>query len=81
MRRALLDGSGNLTIEFEVPRPEISVGFVSPSTEVTSQNWEDYWQYSGELNSVPKCLQRAEDREKIRRLVFGEDGGSNSKVS
>ena len=41
--------------------------------ELTSENWEDYLQYLGELNSVQKCLQRAEDREKIRRLVFGED--------
>lgn len=49
--------------------------------EPTNENWEDYWQYLGELNSVQKCLQRAEDREKIRRLVFGEDGGSNSKAS
>ena len=44
--------------------------------ELTNENWEDYWQYLGELNSVQKCLQRAEDREKIRRLVFGEDGGN-----
>ncbi len=49
--------------------------------ELTNENWEDYWQYLGELNSVQQCLQRAEDREKIRRLVFGKDGGSNSKAS
>ena len=44
--------------------------------EPTNENWEDYWQYLGELNSVQKCLQRAGKREKIRRLVFGEGGGS-----
>lgn len=49
--------------------------------ELTGENWEDYWQYLGELNSVPKCLQRAKDREKIRRLVFGEGGDSNSKAN
>jgi len=49
--------------------------------EPTNEDWEDYWQYLGELHSVQKCLQRAEDRDKIRRLVFGEDSGSNSKAS
>jgi hypothetical protein len=29
VRRALLDGSGDLTIEFKVPRPEMSFGFSS----------------------------------------------------
>jgi len=29
VRRALLDGSGNLTIEFKVPRPEMSFGYLS----------------------------------------------------
>ena len=47
--------------------------------EPTSEDWEDYWQYLGEIKSVPKCLQRAEDREKIRRLVFGE-GSRNPKA-
>ncbi len=31
VRRALLDGSGNLTIEFKVPRPEMSFGSLSSS--------------------------------------------------
>ena len=44
--------------------------------EPTNEDWEDYCQYMGELNLVPKCLQRAENRKKIRRLVFGE-GDSN----
>jgi hypothetical protein len=38
--------------------------------EPTNENWEDYWQFLGELNSVQQCLQRAEDRERIRRLVL-----------
>ena len=29
VRRVLLDGSGNLTIEFKVPRPEMCFGFLS----------------------------------------------------
>ena len=41
--------------------------------EPTNENWEDYWQYFGERTSNTKCLQRAEDREKIRCLVMGED--------
>jgi hypothetical protein len=34
----------------------------------------------GERTLNLKCLQRAEDREKIRRLVFGEDG-ENTETS
>jgi len=49
--------------------------------EPANEDWEDYWQFLGERTLNPKCLQRAEDREKIRRLVFGEDGGSDSKAS
>jgi hypothetical protein len=40
--------------------------------EPTNENWGDYCQFLGERASNPKCLQRAEDREKIRRLVFGD---------
>ncbi len=49
--------------------------------EPTSENWEDFWQYQGERNAIPKCLERAKDREKIRYLVFGEEGDSNSSIS
>ena len=42
--------------------------------EPTNENWDDYCQYLGELHSIPKCVQRAEDRKKLRRLVFGDDG-------
>jgi len=48
--------------------------------EMTSENWEDYWQYWGERTGNPKCLQRAEDRENIRRLVFGSNG-ENTETS
>ena len=44
--------------------------------EPTNEDWEDYCQLLGERASNPKCLQRAEDREKIRRLVFGEGNTS-----
>jgi len=40
--------------------------------EMTNENWEDLLQLLGERAGNPRCLQRAEDREKIRRLVFGE---------
>ena len=46
--------------------------------DLTREDWEDYWQSWGEKMGNPKCLQRAEDREKIRRLVFGKDDGSGS---
>ena len=49
--------------------------------EPTQENWQDYWQFLGERTLNPKCLQRAEDREKIRRLVYGEDVDNNSRVS
>jgi len=41
--------------------------------EMTNENWEDLLQSLGERAGNPQCLQRAEDREKIRRLVFGEN--------
>lgn len=48
--------------------------------EPTQEDWDDYSQFLGERTLNPKCLQRAEDREKIRRLVFGEDG-ENTETS
>ena len=42
--------------------------------EPTQEDWDDYSQFLGERTLNPKCLQRAEDREKIRRLVFGSNG-------
>ena len=42
----------------------------------TQEDWDDYSQFSGERTLNPRCLQRAEDREKIRRLVFGESQGN-----
>ena len=44
--------------------------------EPTQEDWDDYCQFLGERASSPKCLQRAEDRGKIRRLVFGESEGN-----
>jgi len=45
--------------------------------ELTNEDWEDYCQFLGERASNPKCLQRAKDREKIRRLVMGEDNAAD----
>jgi len=46
--------------------------------EPTNEDWEDYSQFLGERTLDPKCLQRAENREKIRCLVFGEDNPASS---
>jgi len=46
--------------------------------EPTNEDWEDYCQFLGERNSDQKCLQRAENREKIRRLIFGEGEGNRT---
>ena len=45
--------------------------------EPTLEDWEDLSQFRGEQALIPRCLQRAADREKIRRLVFGEDNASS----
>lgn len=47
----------------------------------TQEDWDDYSQFLGERTLNPRCLRRAEDREKLHRLVFGKDGGSNSKAN
>ena len=44
------------------------------------EDWDDLSQFLGERALIPRCLQRAKDREKLRRLVFGEDD-NNSKTS
>ena len=46
--------------------------------EPSQENWDDYSQFLGERTLNPRCLQRAIDREKIRRLVFGEDNHASS---
>ena len=45
--------------------------------EPTQEDWNDYWQFLGERNSNPKCLQRAIDREKIRHLLMGDNNGAS----
>ena len=46
--------------------------------EPSQEDWDDYSQFLGERNLDQKCLQRANDREKIRHLVFGEDNPASS---
>ena len=46
--------------------------------EPSQEDWDDYSQFLGERTLNPGCLQRAIDREKIRRLVFGEDNHASS---
>ena len=45
--------------------------------EPTQEDWDDYCQFLGERSSNPKCLQRAIDREKIRRLLMGDNNGAS----
>ena len=49
--------------------------------EPTQENWHDYHNLQQEKTNKQDTRQREVDREKLRRLVFGEDGGSNSKAS
>jgi len=46
--------------------------------EPSQEDWDDYSQFLGERTLDSRCLQRAGDREKIRRLVFGEDNPASS---
>ena len=41
--------------------------------EPTPEDWDDCGQCLGERTLDSRCLQRAADREKIRRLVFNEN--------
>ena len=45
--------------------------------EPTQENWQDYYDLKKEKTNKQKANQREIDREKIRRLVFGEDSGSS----
>ena len=40
--------------------------------EPNQKDWDDYSQFLGERTLNPRCLHRAIDKEKIRRLVFGK---------
>ena len=44
--------------------------------EPTQENWQDYYDLQQEQTNRQKARQREDDREKLRRLVFGEDGGN-----
>ncbi len=50
------------------------------SHEPTQENWQYYYELQQEKTNKQDARQREVDREKLRRLVFGEDGGSNSKA-
>ena len=47
--------------------------------EPTQENWQDYYALKQEQKNRQNAHQREVDREKLRRLVFGE-GGSNSEA-
>jgi len=51
---------------------------VTLNREPNLEDWDDLSQFLGERALIPRCLQRAKDREKIRRLVFGEDNHASS---
>ena len=46
--------------------------------EPNLEDWDDLSQALGERALIPRCLQRAKDREKICRLVFGEENPASS---
>jgi G3E family GTPase len=43
----------------------------------TQENWQYYYELQQEKTNGQKARQREDDREKLRRLVFGEDSGSS----
>ncbi len=45
--------------------------------EPTQENWEDYRNLLSEQESKQKDCQREEDREKLRRLVMGDNGDTS----
>ena len=45
--------------------------------EPTQENWQDYYDLKQEKPDRQKARQREIDREKLRRLVFGEDSGTS----
>ena len=49
--------------------------------EPTQENWQDYYDLKQEKTDRQKAHHREADREKLRRLVFGEDSGSDSQAS
>ena len=44
--------------------------------EPTQENWQDYYALKQEQKNRQNAHQREIDRERLRRLVFGEDGDS-----
>jgi hypothetical protein len=63
------------TLEAERERVKATLGH-----EPTQENWQYYYELEQEKTNRQNARQREIDREKIRRLVFGEDD-SNSKAS
>ena len=45
--------------------------------EPTQENWQDYYELQQEKTDKQKTNQREIDREKLRRLVFGECSGAS----
>ena len=45
--------------------------------EPTVEDWDDLSQFLGERTLIPRCLQRAEDRKKIRCLMMREDNAAD----
>ena len=58
----------------EVERKKIKVAL---GHEPTQENWQDYYELKQKQTSRQKAHQREIDREKLRRLVLGEDSGTS----
>ena len=70
MAYCMLAAFADKTLEAERKKVKETLGH-----EPNQENWQDYYHLKQE-----KTSQREIDREKLRRLVFGEDD-SNSKAS
>ncbi len=58
------------TLEAERKKVRAALGH-----EPTQENWQDYYNLQQEQTNRQDARQREIDRERLRRLVFGEDGG------
>ncbi len=58
------------TLESERKKVRAALGH-----EPTQENWQDYHNLQQEQTNRQDARQREIDRKKLRRLVFGEEGG------
>ncbi len=64
------------TIEAERKKVRAAVGH-----EPTQENWKDYYALKKYQKNRQNVRQQEADREKLRRLVFGDEDDSNPETS